>query len=274
MDYEYIKQKDVENEIKLLDEFEKRQLYQFLTETKKIVPKNDIFVIPSKVLPEVKDIIDFMKKNKQASFKTQEEEKERMKDTLEQSNMKSVDTSQETLEKRKNVLVSIPIVQPIYELAKILLKCEPQPESAKGVLLQPVLKRGAAYYENNPVLSRIFSRIKQNEKENSVTQHKKTKYVSPGYTTAPLPEPTEEEPPEPEIDQEESFDDDATEVGDEPDEDSDEEQEEEQEEAEEGDIELKGQIEDIVPSPKVPLVVGYLQEPVPVKRPSRHEEYE
>lgn len=199
MDYEYIKQKDIENEINGLDEFEKAQLYQFLTETKGIVPKNDIFVLPSRILPEVKEVIDFMKKNKQVDFKKQEEEKEKLREEFEQNAPQKTpeEEQKDYLNKKLKALISIPIVTPIYELAKELAAFTPavtasgkqQPHSQhplKGSsgLLQPVMQRAAKYYKNDPVLYRLISKIKQNEKQNSgdsvyKKKQKKYTYASP-----------------------------------------------------------------------------------------------
>lgn len=205
MDYEYIKQKDIENEINGLDEFEKAQLYQFLTETKGIVPKNDIFVLPSRILPEVKEVIDFMKKNKQVDFKKQEEEKEKLREEFEQNAPQKTpeEEQKDYLNKKLKALISIPIVTPIYELAKELAAFTPAvtatPSTASGKqqphsqqaplkgssgLLQPVMQRAAKYYKNDPVLYRLISKIKQNEKQNSgdsvyKKKQKKYTYASP-----------------------------------------------------------------------------------------------
>ena len=309
MDYEYIKQKDIENEINGLDEFEKRQLYQFLTETKHLVPKNDIFVIPSGVLPEVKELIDFMKENKQASFKAQEEEKERLREALLQNTTEPAGQKEETtrdaiFKQKLERFVSIPIVNPIFKVASLL--AGEFPDSCKGATLsQPVLQRTQKYYKNNPVLSRLFSQMKQNERQNISAQYKRTKYVSPGYTaTAPISKPVEEDDdtviPDVEI-EEDAFgeeDDDSIEVeaGDDPDdgegegEDVDEEDPDlddasaqDAEDAEDlNDSELKGQTDSIVPHPharRTPkgrglLVVDYLRPPVGKSSVSYKEPYQ
>jgi hypothetical protein len=150
-----------------LDEFEKRQLYDYLSSKDKKA-KDDLFVISNDNLEEVKNLLDFMYANRKDHFETLEREKERLR-PLFQERVSKKNPYEITIER----FLSIPIISPLHQVVMEMKKDGYVANAEKAGRKNIGLKKPKTSFKKKPVLDRIYTQIKQTERENAKVLKKK-----------------------------------------------------------------------------------------------------